>query len=452
MQTTRIASRAVLKRNGVAAERAEGESRAYGAPARVWRARQRRPEQAVPSWSPEGLRRCAARLAGNVNALHPKAKTRLAMRVLDTQVGFENPLARRLGRYYDQPVPSALLFGLEPGPAEQCASCPAAGNCLREGSGYQDLARAVTEAGRLGVRLFLAAGPKVGVTGHGAPGSGAQGAARYWPELLDLALRNPDRTFLVFTGGFVPDAAAAAEAAAAGNLGFVLSQGEAGGPGAGAGDASRDQGASAEGGEVRRQELVSLRAAGAPFGFAAGLASGSSDAMDEAAWESWVEGMLEQGYLFGFLYPVPRAGAVQTAGDAGRAPEGPGWEALRLRAGSPMPLFDLHGEAAFTDEPAPEEAFAEPRLSRGLGGPARTRLVAGSRNRGVLLVHPVTPLFRSLTLLESLETAALAGAAARPAPADRASAGPPLTDPAPACPLLLGRGNSRGVVYALLAR
>ncbi|MBN1834642.1 MAG: hypothetical protein JW820_02265 [Spirochaetales bacterium] len=359
-------------RRAAVAGRGERQDPAYGAPAPLWRRREPKREQAGYQWSSEGARRCRDRLAANVNALHPQAKARFAMRLLDARPGLPNPWARRLELYYGQPVPSALLLGLEPGPEAGCALCPAARGCPREGIDYRELSRAVTQAHRLGVRLFVAAGP-VGSS-----------CGRYWPELLDLALRNPASTFVVFAGGWALGEDAAAEAAASGNIAFVFPQRDGA-----AGRARPSEGAALSDG------FEALRAAGAPFGFAAAVAP---EAGGEAGWEAWLEGMLGKGYLFGLLYPRSQGGA----GARGRF--------------SPMPLFDLQEEVIFTDE-----ASARLHLREG-----------GSRT---LLVHAVTPRLRSLTLLESIE-AVVPGCGA--------------DAPKPACPLLLGCGSTREVAYALL--
>ena len=381
----------------------------YGAPALVWREPER--ESAGPRGSAEIARQRRARLAETVNALHPQAKTRFAMRILDAPSGFQNRRARRLGRYYGLPIPSALLFALEPAVAAACPSCSLRSGCPREGMEYRDMTRAVAEGRSLGIRLFLA---------------GGTGADRYGSELLDLALRWPDCTFVVFTEGSVDDALAG-QAAAAGNLGFVLRDTSGGAP---------------EGAALRLRETARmLREAGAPFGFVAGLSPATIDGVCD---DSWLEGILDQGCLFGLFYPA-------AAPEQGRVLHFLNREVALLRQGSPMPMLNLQEDAVFTGEWPPAAGAsiaagnepAEPAGPRAAAGNLRTRRPWNQRigqraGRLPLLVHPVTSRIRSLTLLESLESAWPAGVQA----AAEISA----------CPLLLDRGDTRAVLYAMLSR
>jgi hypothetical protein len=372
------------------------------------------------------------------------------MKVLDAGLGFQNRWARRLGRYYGRSIPSALILGLEPVNPAGCSECSSRSNCPREGIHYRDLVRTVEEGRKLGIRLYLSAG----------------GAKRYWPELLDLALRNPDCIFLLFTGaGFGDDAPGAGtitagktragktraettaggaaalqkvaartaettalevtalEAAAAGNLGFAL-------PHFGDGRPTRTAG-------LGKAASV-LREAGVPFGFLAGV---PADRIEEICADSWLEGMLEQGCLFGFFYPAGESTQTMAGADVDDSPDvgagvdvgvdvnadgkqtAPRREIGRLKQVSPIRIVDLEEDVVFTGELGRDDPPGVERSGR----------------RSPLLVHPVTSRIRSLTLLESMEALSVC-----PLQAVR-------DEVEAACPLLLDRGNTRQVLYALLS-
>jgi len=358
------------------ATRGYGETEAFPASFR---------NDASPERDPATLRRWRIRLAENVNLLHPKAKTVFAMRVLDGPRGFRNKWAGRLGRHFGLRLPSALILGLEPETTAVCQACLSRGGCPREGIGYRQLARTVAEGSDLGTRLYMTAGG---------------GADRYWPELLDLSLRHPECTFLLFAGpDLIVEAAEGRtalsrigeEAAAAGNVGFVL-------PAAGRGSTNASS---------RMGVAALLREAGAPFGFVSGV---SAETASTVGSDAWIEGMLEQGCLFGFFYPGDGAWDQDVVHSI-----------RRLQEGAPFWTLSLERDVLFSGE-------ADPRSS------SRAR---HKDRRPALIVHPVTPRIRWMTLLESIEVVPF---------------GLPHGDTPLVCPLELDRGDARGALYAILGQ
>jgi hypothetical protein len=267
---------------------------------------------------------------------------------------------------------------------------------------YEDLARVADEGRRLGIRLFLV----------------PAGAERYWPELLDLALRQPESTFLLFSGHGTDDGTgsgsfdadrAAGEAAAAGNVGFVLPRFGSGAPAAAA---------------AFSRAAAALREAGAPFGFVTDAGAAGSDGKGpeesgEEAFpdEAFLEEALKQGALFG-MFHTPAA-SLQAAGTAY---QGIG----SLRQASPVWLLDLEEDLLFTNE----------GLTKGLVPDESGRVGRRGRHRPALLVHPVSPRMRWMTLLESLQAVSLR---------------PPGKRAAGSCPLLLDLGDTRQVFFRLSA-
>jgi hypothetical protein len=116
--------------------------------------------------------------------------------------------------------------------------------------------------------------------------------------------------------------------------------------------------------------------------------------------------------------------AVDVGSDADVGPEG--WrkadsgEIRRLKQVSPIWIVDLEEDWIFSGELGRDDVLGVDRRVR----------------RSPLLVHPVTSRIRHLTLLESME--------ALPVRALRHAA-------AVACPLLLDLGDTRRVLYTLLA-
>ena len=301
----------------------------------------------------EGLSRWESALTRSLNALHPHARMRFADPFL-----LRAPAGGRRGRFLRAQglrAPAGLVLALDPvlPGGDGCLACPEAAACAGDSMSYATMSRVVREARFLGVRMFFCL---------------ARDPLSYRPELVDLALRHPDCAFLLLSPeavteeGFLRDLAEAGNAAVVlGVVGFELETDVLHGPGAYA---------------AFERAMKAARAAGLPFGFAACCYNGNAPAVFS---RGFLEGMLEDGALFGMYYTCPerRSGrdrqptAVQLRDTA-----------VRIRSAReryPISLIDLRQDVTFRCAEARE------------GMP----------------LHWVDSSIRHLTLLESLELAAL---------------------------------------------
>ncbi len=300
-------------------------------------------------------------LIRSLNALHPHARMRFADPFL-----LRAPLGRRKSlRGLGLRTPVGLMLALDPvlPGGERCAGCLSAAECAGEGFSYSSLARLVREAHALGVRLFfcLARDPLV-----------------YRQELLDLALRHSDCAFLLLSPRAVSEEGFLRDLAEAGNAGLVLSvdgfELET--------DALHGSGAYA----ACNRAMKSARAAGLPFGFAGCYYNGNAPSVFS---RGFLEGLIEGGALFGLYYPHPGRFSARSLHPTALQLRNTGMRIQSARERYPISLVDLRQDVTFRC------------LESGQGLP----------------LHWVGAGLRHLTLLESLELAALGSP---PGPARRA--------------------------------
>jgi hypothetical protein len=265
------------------------------------------------------------------------------------------PLGRRRSlRGLGLRTPVGLVLALDPvlPGGERCAGCLSAADCAGEGFSYSSLSRLVREAYALGVRLFfcLARDPLV-----------------YSHELLDLALRHPDCAFLLLSPRAVTEEGFLRDLAEAGNAGLVLSvdgfELET--------DALHGNGAYT----ACNRAMKTARGAGLPFGFAACYYNGNAPSVFS---RGFLEGLIEGGALFGLYYPYPgRFG--RSLHPTALQLRNTGMRIQSARERYPISLVDLRQDVNF-------------------------RCLEGGQG---LPMHWVSAGLRHLTLLESLELAAL---------------------------------------------
>jgi hypothetical protein len=227
----------------------------------------------------------------------------------------------------------------------------------------------------------------------------------YHEEILDLGLRYQDCAFVllgptaIVEGDFLQDLAAAGNIAVTLNVdGYALET-----------DSLRGAGAYAR----FRRSREAVRQAGAPFGFAACCYNGN---LPSVLSRGFLDQLMADGALFGAYYPYLaartsgigslRLGREQLAGMAEKVRE--------LRVGCPLPLIDVQREVSFV----------------------------GKGSRGGLLLHRVNSAIRYLTVVESLERAAL-GPTSCLYPGDQESRGD--------CPLLHEENWQKRLLYETLA-
>jgi hypothetical protein len=238
---------------------------------------------------------------------------------------------------------------------ERCAGCPAGAACAGEAPGYGSLVRLVREGRSLGVSLYFCL---------------ARDPLAWAQELLDLALRFPDCVFLLLSPRAVGEEGFLRDLAEAGNAGLVLSvdgfELET--------DALHGRGAYAD----CRRAISAARRAGLPLGFASCYYNGNIPAVFS---RGFLEGLLEDGALFGLYYPYPghRPARRQPLQPTALQLRDLGLRLQSVRERYPISLVDLRQDVSFRC------------LEAGEGLPMHW-LGAGLRN---------------LTLLESLELGAL---------------------------------------------
>jgi hypothetical protein len=290
-------------------------------------------------------------LIRSLNALHPHARMRFADPFL-----LRAPLGRRKSlRGLGLRTPVGLMLALDPvlPGGERCAGCLAAASCAGEGFSYGSMARLVREAHALGVRLFfcLARDPLV-----------------YRHELLDLALRHVDSAFLLLSPRAVTEEGFLRDLAEAGNAGLVLSvdgfEMET--------DALHGSGAYA----ACHRAMKTARAAGLPFGFAACYYNGNAPSVFS---RGFLEGLIEGGALFGLYYPHPGRVTDRSLHPTALQLRSTGMRIQSARDRYPISLVDLRQDVTF-------------------------RCLDSAQG---LPMHWVGAGLRHLTLLESLELAAL---------------------------------------------
>jgi len=290
-------------------------------------------------------------LIRSLNALHSHARMRFADPFL-----LRAPLGRRKSlRGLGLRAPVGLVLALDPvlPGGERCAGCLSAAECAGEGFSYGNLARLVREAHGLGVRLFfcLARDPLV-----------------YRQELVDLALRHDDCAFLLLSPRAVTEEGFLRDLADAGNAGLVLSvdgfELET--------DALHGSGAYA----ACNRAMKSARAAGLPFGFAACYYNGNAPSVFS---RGFLEGLIEGGALFGLYYPYPGRFSERPLHPTALQLRNTGMRIQSARERYPISLVDLRQDVTF-------------------------RCLEGGEG---LPMHWVGAGMRHLTLLESLELAAL---------------------------------------------
>ncbi len=290
-------------------------------------------------------------LTRSLNCLHPQARMRFADPFL-----LRAPLGRRRSlRGLGLRTPVGLLLALDPvlPGGERCAGCPSTADCAGEALGYGSLVRLVREGRSLGVSLYFCL---------------ARDPLAYSQELLDLALRYPDCVFLLLSPRAVGEEGFLRDLAEAGNAGLVLSvdgfELET--------DTLHGSGAYA----ACRRAIAAARKAGLPFGFASCYYNGN---IPSAFSRGFLEGLLEDGALFGLYYPYPGRFPTRQLQPTALQLRDMGLRLQNARERYPISLVDLRQDVSFRC------------LEAGEGLPMHW-LGAGLRN---------------LTLLESLELAAL---------------------------------------------
>jgi len=289
-------------------------------------------------------------LVRDLNSLHPQARMRFADPfLLRAPIPGHAGIRRRL-RAQGLRLPAGIVLPLDPVlPAgARCAGCASEHRCAGQALSYGRLHRIVAQGRALGVRLFLCL---------------ARELPRFREELVDLALRYPDCAFLLLSPEAPTEEGFLQELAEAGNAalvlpvdGFALETDSLRGPGAY---------------DAFTRAMAGARSAGLPFGFAGCYYNGNAPTLFS---RGFLEGLIEGGALFGLYYPysLPRASSGVQLRDT----------ALRLQAAReryPVSLLDLRLDVSF-----------------GGAGPAEN-----------LPVHWAGPELAHLTLLESLEQAAL---------------------------------------------
>jgi hypothetical protein len=299
-------------------------------------------------------------LVRSLNALHPHARMRFADPFL-----LRAPVGRRKSlRGLGLRAPVGLMLALDPvvPGGERCAGCLSAAECAGEGFSYSSLARLVREAHALGVRLFfcLARDPLV-----------------YRHELLDLALRHPDSAFLLLSPRAMTEEGFQRDLAEAGNVGLVVS----------IDGFELDTDALHGGGAYAActRAMKTARGAGLPFGFAACYYNGNAPSVFS---RGFLEGLIEGGALFGLYYPHPGRSSARSLHPTALQLRSTGVRIQSARERYPISLVDLRQDVTF-------------------------RCLDSAQG---LPLHWVGAGLRHLTLLESLELAALG---ALPGPARR---------------------------------
>jgi hypothetical protein len=322
----------------------------------------------APAARPRALRseppsRWESVLTRSLNSLHPHARMRFADPFL-----LRAPLGRRRSlRGLGLRTPVGLMLALDPvlPGGQRCADCPSAAECAGDAFSYSSLNRLVKEGHALGVRLFfcLARDPLV-----------------YRQEILDLALRYADCAFLLLSPRAVSEEGFLRDLAEAGNAGLVLSidgfELET--------DALHGSGAYA----ACNRAMKSARETGLPFGFAACYYNGNSPSVFS---RGFLEGLIEGGALFGLYYPCPGRFPVRQLHPTALQLRNTGLRIQSARERYPISLVDLRQDVTFRCLEAREG----------------------------LPMHWVGAGLRHLTLLESLELAALGPRLAPGQPARR---------------------------------
>jgi hypothetical protein len=290
-------------------------------------------------------------LTRSLNRLHPHARIRFADPFL-----LRSPLGRRRSlRGLGLRVPVGLVLALDPvlPGGERCADCPAAGECAGEGFSYGSLTRLVREGRALGVRLFFCL---------------ASDPLAYRQELLDLTLRYTDCAFLLLSPRAVTEEGFLRDLAGAGNAGLVLSldgfELDT--------DALHGSGAYA----ACRRAMKIAREAGLPFGFAACYYNGNAPSVFS---RGFLEALIEDGALFGLYYPYPGRFPDRQRNPTALQLRGTGLRIQGARERYPISLIDVRQDVTFRCLDVREG----------------------------LPMHWVGAGLRHLTLLESLELAAL---------------------------------------------
>ena len=290
-------------------------------------------------------------LTRSLNSLHPHARIRFADPFL-----LRAPLGRRRSlRGLGLRTPVGLMLALDPvlPGGQRCADCLSAAECAGEAPSYGSLSRLVREGHALGVRLFFCL---------------ARDPLAYRQELLDLALRRPDCAFLLLSPRALTDEGFLRELAEAGNAGLVLSvdgfELET--------DALHGSGAYA----ACSRSMKSAREAGLPFGFAACYYNGNLPSVFS---RGFLEGLIESGALFGIYYPYPVRFPARQLHPTALQLRDMGLRIQNARERYPISLVDLRQDVTFRCLDAREG----------------------------LPMHWVGAGLRHLTLLESLELAAL---------------------------------------------
>jgi hypothetical protein len=331
-------------------------------------------------------------LSRSINALHPSARLRFAAPFLLASPRRLGRQGRRRMQEQGLPAPDGVLLSLDPVlvAEERCGGCFAVAKCCGTSMAYDELSRVVFEGRLAGVHLYFL------LTRY---------PLSYHEEILDLGLRYPDCAFVlagpsaILEGDFLQDLASAGNIALTLNVdGYALET-----------DSLRGAGSYAR----FRKARDAARQAGAPFGFASCCYNGN---LPSVLSSGFLDQLTEDGALFGAYYPylAPRSSGIGPL-HLDRKQLADMTEKVReLRAGSPLTLIDVQRDVSFVGKDA----------------------------RGGLLLHRVNSAIRHLTLLESLERAAL-GPATCLYPGDPESRGD--------CPLLHEQDWQKRLLYETLA-